>query len=297
MARNRPSASLPAAPVQSMRGAVPPRFALAAALAAALLSIASAQAQQPPNSPSFGFSPGTGPAGLNGQIESIERMPGGQFSAVKLNNREGLYFLSSNGRWVLRGNIYDLWQGRELDNLADLRSAAQTVSLSGLGVVWNDLRPTVMGEGERETVVFIDPHCPYCQQLMSQINALVEADPRAYKFVILAVPLLGDRSARTVRNLGCASDQGAARAAMISHRYEPELAEVPNCDLGPMQKRFVLARLIGLEGVPYLIRSDGRPQAGLPPNLALWLSQAGPTPAPVNRSQAQAPANSSNPVR
>lgn len=267
-----PSLSLPTGARAAQGAQSSWRHAVAGLVLAAVLLAphAGAQAQAAFNLP------GNGPTGLNGQIESIERIPGGSFSAVKLSNRGELYMLSANGRFVLRGPVYDLWQGRELASVEEIREAAQTLNLAGLGVVWNDLAPTVIGEGEAEVVVFIDPHCPHCQTLLTQIGRLAAAEPRSWRFMILPVPMLGNRSATTVRNLACATDQAAARRALLEHRFEPALPERADCDLAPAQKRWVLARLLQLEGVPFTIRPDGRSLSGAPQDFAAWLRQSGP---------------------
>jgi thiol:disulfide interchange protein DsbC len=237
-------------------------------LAAATLAFAHA-------SPRFDL-PGSGPAGLSGTIESMQAVPGGSFSAVKLSGRQELYLLSGNGRFVLRGPVFDLWQGRELGSVEEIREAASTLNLAGLGVVWSDLEPTILGEGQDEVVVFVDPLCPHCRTLVDQARALVEAEPRRWRFVLLAIPMLGNRSGEVVRNLHCAEDQSAARRALIEHRFGPPLPERANCDLGPAQRRWVLARLLGLEGVPFTVRPDGRTMSGAGADFAAWLRASGP---------------------
>lgn len=243
--------------------------------AAALLAVAGFAAPLSAQPRQFDL-PGTGAAGLTGQIESIQLIPGGAFSAVKLTGRNELYMLSANGRFVLRGPVYDLWQGRELGSVEDIRAATATVNLSGLRVVMADLQPTVLGEGEDEVVIFIDPLCPYCQRLVSEARALVEAEPRRWRIVLLAFPLLGNQSGVVVRNLHCATDQEAARRALLEHRFAPLLAERQDCDLGPAQRRIVLARMLGVEGVPFTVRPDGRTVQGLPPDFVAWLRASGP---------------------
>lgn len=270
------AAAMLATALAAAAGAVPSR---AAAQPAAGTTAPAAGVSLPPSSAPSGAVPGGGPAAMAGQIESIQLVPGGQFSAVKLQGRGELYLLSANGRFAVRGPVYDLWQGRDLGTVDEIREAAQTVSLSGLRVVMDELDPATVGTGPDEVVVFVDPNCPYCRALVEQARALDRAEPGRWRFTFLAFPLLGPQSGAVVRNLQCAQDREAARAALLDHARPANarpLPERPDCDLAPAQRRLVLARMLGVEGVPYTIRPDGRVVQGLPPDFAAWLRASGP---------------------
>lgn len=209
----------------------------------------------------------TGPTSLNGQIEATQELPGGGFSAVKLKATGDTYFLSANGRFVIKGAIYDLWAGRSLEGFEDIARAAKTINLAGLGPILKDMRPFVFGEGEKEIVIFLDPYCPYCAKLLAALPAY----RATYKFMLITVPFLGEKSVTAVRDGFCAEDQAAALQQLFTHQFI-SLKPVADCELTVLHRRLIAAQVLGIRGVPFLIHADGRFSAGLPPDLGTWLT-------------------------
>ena len=50
------------------------------------------------------------------RIEATQQLPGGGFAAVKVAGRDALYYLSNDGRILIKGTAYDLWSGRTLSD-------------------------------------------------------------------------------------------------------------------------------------------------------------------------------------
>jgi thiol:disulfide interchange protein DsbC len=211
-----------------------------------------------------------GAAALNGKIEQEVPLSVGQFAAIKVKDRTELYLVSQNGRYIMRGPVYDLWEGKELDTLDAIKNSTSNVGLGGFDKVLPQVAPMVVGDGPRRIELFVDPYCPYCKRLLEELPAALAT--KRFTFVILPVPLLGDRSTTEVRALGCAVDQKAALGQLLAHVYDPPLAQVAKCDVLPMEKRFVLARMLNISAVPFIVRDDGTEQAGLPDeDLVTWL--------------------------
>lgn len=231
------------------------------ALAAALVLAASAAVADPAQAPG---SP------LRGGIAEMIELPGGSWRAVRASGGEALYFMSGNGRWVVRGRAYDLWAGKELPDFEAVRTSTRTVAFSGLGDLWAELDPIAFGRGETEIIVFADPLCPHCEALIRRLQALA-AD---YRVLVLQIPLLGAESGRIVQALHCAADREAARAALLAGDPGLGLQRRDTCDLGPLQRRLVTAQLIGVRGVPFMIHGKtGRFIEGAPEDLARWLRE------------------------
>ena len=215
---------------------------------------------------------GKGPTVLNGQVTGHVGLNAGDFQALTLAGRQEVYFVSGNGRFVIRGAIYDMWQGKELPGIDEIRAAVETVNVPALAQLMPEFAPLRFGTGPKQVTVFVDPFCPYCQRLLHDIAA--RGDDGVHQFLILPVALLGPDSVREVRALHCAADHEAALKALLAHDYATPLAEVAACDIGAVQKRLIFSRLLQIHGVPFLIRDDGVRQEGLPANLGLWLDGA-----------------------
>ncbi|WP_052238978.1 TraA family conjugative transfer protein [Escherichia coli] len=146
------------------------------------------------------------------------------------------------------------------------RQAGNTLDLSRLGLKMDDLNPLTLGEGKKKVVVFVDPRCPHCHELLKQALPLT----KEYTFQILPVPVLGPDSERQVRQLGCARDKKAAADALLNGRIG-NLEQDDACNLEPMQRTLVTAQILGIQGVPFIVANDGRISRGRPYDLSAWL--------------------------
>lgn len=205
--------------------------------------------------------------GLGESFEEMIHLPGGTFSAATISGRSGIYFLSANGRYAIRGEITDLWSGRELGSMAEIRTSVSTLDLSALETFWDDLAPVELGQGERIVTLFVDPVCPACAHLMARLSPHFST----HRFRVVPVPALGKQSGQLVRQVHCARDRDAARAAVADHRYRAALDQDPGCDLRPLQRRVVVSQLFGITEVPFAISADGTLHKGAGPSFETWL--------------------------
>ena len=160
--------------------------------------------------------------------------------AVESNNR--IIFMSDSGRFVIDGTLYDAWSKKPLTSLEEIREAGNTLDLSRLGLKMDDLNPLTLGEGKKKVVVFVDPRCPHCHELLKQALPLT----KEYTFQILPVPVLGPDSERQVRQLGCARDKKAATDALLNGRIG-NLEQDDACNLEPMQRTLVTAQILAFK--------------------------------------------------
>ena len=232
-------------------------------LALPLLSIlaTAALAQEVPGGPG-------GPLGQAG-VRASERLPAQGLVVVQRDTGE-LVAMSNNGRYVIRGEIWDAWGKKKLASMDEVHASAASMPIEQLMAGrWGDLAPVTYGTGPRTVTLFVDPLCPYCHKLLQQLPALA-AD---FTFRVLVVPVLGEDSGKATRKVGCAIDTAAAERMVLSADYSADLAQKPDCNLTPLQQRLVLASMIGLNGVPYLVLPSGKVQQGLPADLAALLAQ------------------------
>lgn len=202
------------------------------------------------------------------KIEALVPLPISGLKAVVSNDE--LLYMSDNGRYVLRGVMYDAWNQKSLKSLDDIRESATHINLAKMHIDTADFKPLAYGQGRAHITVFVDPKCPWCAKLMRQMKDKPELAKR-YTFDLVPIPVLGAESQRLVRELGCARDRRAALEALMSENYDRPLAQEKDCTLQHVQKSMVAAQLLGVTGVPFLIRQDGRVQRGMPQELGDWL--------------------------
>lgn len=200
-----------------------------------------------------------------GKIDGMASLPISGLNAVETNGE--VLFLSDNGRFAIRGTLYDVWAQQPLQTLEAVRQADNTLDLKRLGLDISDLRPLTLGTGKKIVVIFVDPRCPHCHTVLQQAQKLVDD----YTFQLLPVPVLGPDSEQQVRLLGCASDRNAALSTLLSGRING-LSQIEDCNLEPPQRTLVTAQILGIQGVPFLIAPDGRISRGHPADLSVWLT-------------------------
>lgn len=238
-------------------------------LVIAALLTSSVAAADPAHEATAPGAPFSRPGALGGAVKATERLPISGLSAVE-TDALGIVFMSSNGRFVLRGELWDLWSGRKLDTMAAIRDAASKLDMSRLPLSAADLGAMTYGNGAKRVQIWVDPKCPYCHQLLGQIGPFTTD----HTFEIYVVPLLGRDSQELTRRISCATDQGAALSALTGGKVAEmrALTAATGCSVEPIQKRMVTAQMLGITGVPVIVAPDGRVNRGLPPDLAAFLA-------------------------
>lgn len=193
----------------------------------------------------------------------------GMIAAVK---NEKLAFVSDNGRFVFRGSLYDTWSQKEITTLAEAERASNYIDLAKLRFRVDDLAPFTFGTGSKEVVIFTDPLCPSCHQLVQDLKLV-----KGYTFKILELSAMGPDSGKIVRSLHCAKDKSEALAVALGETKPRVVDQVgDDCDTSAIGKRIISAQMFGVKGVPFMIRNDGLVRHGYEKgSLEPWLAGAG----------------------
>lgn len=208
------------------------------------------------------------------QITRAVPLPDPITHGVMFEGRDGVAYISTNGRFIIRGTIFDMWSGETISTLEEIEGAKQTINLEKLGLKDEDVDPFYYGTGEKKVTMFLDPLCPYCKRLIDQMNA----DPALaseYTFVIYTVPFLGDQSVKAVSALSCAADREEAIRALFTkdQRWLKEHErDAEGCDVQPIMNRTLLSQMVGVTGVPYIIGAAGGISRGAPDDLREFLA-------------------------
>jgi len=197
-----------------------------------------------------------------GAITKMQQLPITGVNIVESD--KGTFFVSANGRFVFKGPIYDMWNGQPISTMAEVENIVNRLDLKKIGVNLEDLATLTLGKGPREVVVFVSPDCPHCHKVMEQAVPLGEQ----YTFRLVLLPI-GPKALPLAKKVWCAGPEKGL-PALLEQKYDglPE----GQCDLTPMQKTLVVARVLSIPSVPFLIRDDGQTYKGAPGDLAGWLA-------------------------
>ncbi|WP_272654132.1 DsbC family protein [Providencia sp. PROV091] len=172
-----------------------------------------------------------------------------------------LNVMTSNGRFIMKGYLYDTWAKKPLDTYAELTKYASIIPLKELNLNIADLQPAVWGSGPEKVMIFTDPNCPYCHQVLKE---LADLDPKKYTVSVISLGALGEESKKRNQELYCASDRYRADRAIISGDKTTQFDQVKDCDQTAMIRRNITAQVLGVSLIPFIIRDDGNFSIGKP---------------------------------
>lgn len=205
--------------------------------------------------------------GLNITAENINGVVELPIKGMNAVDHDGqIVFISDNGRFVLTGQMYDIWYGSFIDSMAEIKDIGSRIDLARMGLKPEALNTVSFGTGKKEVVMFTDPLCGYCHALSHDLKAL----SKEYTVHLIVIPALGEESNRLAQRVACAKDEDEARDALLNGTLET-LPTQEKCDLSVYKKTLVAAELIDVNGVPFVIADDGRVSRGRPGNLKAWL--------------------------
>ena len=98
-----------------------------------------------------------------------------------------IVFISDNGRFVITGQIYDVWS-KNLSAQCPKCVLSPTAYISKeMGMDVDKLNTISFGHGPKDVVLFVDPRCGVCHKLIGEAKPLAEK----YTFKIVVIPALG----------------------------------------------------------------------------------------------------------
>ena len=188
-------------------------------------------------------------------IVSLGDMP---FLMAEKNGQ--VFYVSSNGRYVIRGELQDMWSGGEpVTSVAQFRQSSNIVDFDALGLNVSDLFELVYGSGPNDVVLFVSPGCGHCKKTLKQMPGL----ENQYTFHIIPIPIMGPRSEDALRRLASVAPTrpDAALAALISEDYS-QLEIDPNLNAEKIGRSLLTAQVLGINSVPVIVDHKNRMSKG-----------------------------------
>lgn len=198
------------------------------------------------------------------KLDSIISLPIKSLKAVESNGE--IFFMSENGRFVLRGELYDIWYKDTLDTSAQIQDAATRIHFERMGTNLDDYNTLTIGSGEKQVVAFVDPLCSVCHKLMKDAASLGQD----YTFKFVVVPALGDKSHKLARKVYCAKDRQEALDSYMQNTLDT-VAQKLSCDTKQYDLTLMMAHLLDVKSIPFVVAPDGRYSQGRPKELKKWL--------------------------
>jgi thiol:disulfide interchange protein DsbC len=190
---------------------------------------------------------------LKTEISSITESP--VKGLYEVMTERGPLYLSSDGRFMIKGAIYDL--DNELQNLTE-QSIAK-LRKAKIEKYADSMIVFPAKEQQYQVTVFTDVSCGYCRRLHAQ---MAQYNEQGITIRYLAFPRGGERSSawQEMQSLWCSKDQ---QKAMNDAQAGKKIAAA-NCD-NPVAEHYQLGRELGVNGTPALVLDDGTMLPGYQP--------------------------------
>lgn len=197
------------------------------------------------------------------EIGELRPTPVGKLYEVEIDGQ--IYYLSSDGRYLVQGDVIDL---KQRVNLTEERRKALRKAL--LAQIPDEETIVFSPKNPKHTVtVFTDVDCGYCRRFHSQIEDYMA---RGIKVRYLFFPRAGKNSHSYEKAVAVWCSENRQEALTRAKRGEEiPLKKCPN----PVDRHMELARKFGLEGTPLLVLEDGTTIPGYvpPEQLAKFLEE------------------------
>lgn len=208
------------------------------------------------------------------QMDEMIQLPAGGISLVRSGKE--LLILSGNGRYMVRGTIYDMWNGgKPITTMQEARDTSSRIHITKMGLDLDLLMTFNYGKKKKDYVTaFVDISSEASKNLMDKLRPLFSK----YYVKVVVVPALSKESAEASKQLACLRDASFEEASKMvrtwSFSFLPKGAPKKQCELGRLQRTLVTATLLGVQGFPTIIAPDGRTFKGVPEDLDLFLKGA-----------------------
>jgi len=196
-------------------------------------------------------------------------LPDTPITAVKPAGIDGLYqvmigpdvlYMSGDGRYVFRGDLYDLKSRSNLSAIT--RTKARISSFADLGVK-NMIEFAPQGETRHVLYVYTDIDCAYCRKFHKQVGKLNDAGI-AVRYLAYPRAGLGSSSYKKFVTVMCSADR---KTALTQAKLGVAMEE-KTCD-NPVAREYKLGNAMGVKGTPTLITEDGQELGGYIPAAKL----------------------------
>lgn len=193
------------------------------------------------------------------QTQLKQKYPNLNIQNIQKTEMQGLYsatldnqiiYVGENAEHILIGSMIRLKDQHNLTK--DLVVKNKTIDWKSLPL--QDAIKTVKGNGKRQIAIFSDPNCPYCKQLENQLDQLTNVT--IYTFIYP----IRHQSVQPSKQVWCEANRAYAWNNLIRKGVAPQ--STTTCE-NPIDRNLKLGQILGIQGTPTLIFSNGFKAAGV----------------------------------
>lgn len=209
----------------------------------------------------------------------IKAMPGSEIDSISLSPVDGLYevvvgpslfYVSTDGRHLFNGNLYDLQAPANKRDLTEPKLAQARIG--AMRKVGDENMIVFKSPNQKYAVsVFTDVDCGYCRKLHSEIDQYL-AEGITIQYLFYPRAGLNSESYKKAVAVWCSDD----RQSSLTKVKKGESIDMQTCD-NPIGSHVELATSLGIRGTPMIVTGSGEVLPGYVPakSLSSRLQQTG----------------------
>ena len=180
----------------------------------------------------------------NIKINSIEKV---NDSFFEITIQDQLYYLTSDFRHLIVGNVIDFKTGKNLteNRLKDERIKYLSEISDKNIIVYKPEKTKYI------VTVFTDTSCPYCQKLHNEVRELLLNDVEV-RYVLFSRNGNDDNAYNDMVSIWCSEDQKKA----LDKAFNNDFLETKTC-INPIADNYLVARDLKVNGTPMIYMEDG----------------------------------------
>lgn len=194
-----------------------------------------------------------------------ERLPNAK-SIVVFGQKESVV-LTDNARWVVKGQLYDMWQNREINDDAALREAAKVMPINSLTTNTTDvIDARVRPEKELIVTVFLDPFDSSSANVVKVLNNYASQYQIRYIYTVMS-----QGNIEPFFYFACQSKELSAEEISNIILEKRFTQTDKSCPQKRTMNSFGLTQFLHINQSPVLIAPNDVYHVGLPAKLMEWL--------------------------
>lgn len=193
---------------------------------------------------------------------------GGGLFVIK-NNEGDIHYLSKNGRFIIKGELYDVLTAAEVTDFDDIKMIGQRLPPQTIHRDWENFNSFTVGTGDVDALVVIEPMQPDSIKIVKAAQSI--ADHYTVRFLVST--FVQKKSAVLSKILQCVpEDQRAEIFANADYSKIDTSVCPPNTD-NIYKATMAASHTMGVDKTPFLVGKNGGLDRGVPSDLANWIEQ------------------------
>ncbi|WP_028865102.1 hypothetical protein [Psychromonas aquimarina] len=202
------------------------------------------------------------------RADKARTLPKAQSVVLFGNDNEAVVILD-NPRWVVKGQLFDMFQNKPIANTKELLIAEKTIPLNQLKIdTVNVLSFTLNSQKSKELIIFIDP---FLADSANTVN-VIETASKHYRVRFILTPFT-QTSVEQLFKFSCLVKRESAKQILQRIKYKKFGTGETFCDQDLVSKSYGLAGFLKLTNSPTLIASNDIASDGMPVSIVAFLAK------------------------